>query len=93
MLLTPLMRIGTTQKSSAMQHSRRSCPAVSVSEPFEDGLALLRAAERRGMEEWGMVSKRRDAPYRSGECRDWRKVKKATWLGANRKRWLKGAKL
>jgi ATP-dependent DNA ligase len=22
------------------------------------------------------MSKRRDAPYRSGECRDWRKVKR-----------------
>src|SRR5262245_57988036 len=43
------------------------CPAVSLSEPFEDGLALLRVAEERGLE--GVVSKRRDAPYRSGEFR------------------------
>jgi bifunctional non-homologous end joining protein LigD len=49
------------------------CRAVSLSEPFDDGLALLRVAEQRGLE--GIVSKRRDAPYRSGECRDWRKVK------------------
>jgi hypothetical protein len=34
-----------------------------------------------------LVSKRRDAPYRSGEYRDWRKVKTAAWLEANRDRW------
>ena len=61
---------------------RFSCPAVSLSEPFEDGLALLRMAEERGLE--GIVSKRRDAPYRSGECRDWRKIKTAAWRDANR---------
>jgi ATP-dependent DNA ligase len=46
---------------------RFGCP-VTLSEPFEDGLALLRVAEERGLE--GIVSKRRDAPYRSGECLD-----------------------
>ena len=50
----------------------------------DDGL-LLREAERRGLE--GIVSKRRDAPYRSGECRDWRKVKTLAWREANRQRW------
>jgi ATP-dependent DNA ligase len=39
-------------------------------------------AEQRGLE--GVVSKRRDAPYRSGECRDWRKIKTAAWRVANR---------
>ena len=52
---------------------RFGCPAVSLSEPFDDGLALLGVAEERGLE--GVVSKRRDAPCRSGKCRDWRKVK------------------
>ena len=47
---------------------RFGCPAVSLSESFEDGLALLRVADKRGLE--GVVSKRRDAPYRSGECND-----------------------
>ena len=64
---------------------RFGCPAVSLSEPFDDGLALLRVAEQRGLE--GVVSKRRDAPYCSGECRDWRKVKTMSWRKANRKRW------
>jgi len=64
---------------------RFGCPAVSLSESFEDGLALLHVAEERGLE--GVVSKRRDAPYRSGNCRDWRKVKTATWREATRERW------
>jgi len=34
-----------------------------------------------------VVSKRRDAPYRSGECRDWVKVKTTAWRKANRERW------
>jgi bifunctional non-homologous end joining protein LigD len=64
---------------------RFGCPAVSLSESFKDGLALLRVAEQRGIE--GVVSKRRDTPYRSGECRDWRKVKTQAWREANRERW------
>ena len=38
---------------------RFGCPAIALSEPFQDGLALLRAAEKRALE--GVVSKRRDA--------------------------------
>jgi len=64
---------------------RFACPAVSLSEPFEDGISLLRVAEQRGLE--GVISKRRDAPYRSGECADWRKVETAAWQEANRERW------
>ena len=64
---------------------RFACPAVSLSEAFEDGQALLRVAEQCGLE--GIISKRRDAPYRSGECRDWRKVKTTAWREANRERW------
>jgi len=33
------------------------------------------------------MSKRRDAPYRSGEYRDWHKVKTQAWREANRERW------
>jgi len=64
---------------------RFACPAVSLSEPFENGLALSRVAEERGLE--GLVSKRSYAPYRSGECLDWRKVKTADWREADRERW------
>jgi ATP-dependent DNA ligase len=55
------------------------------SEAFDDGEALLRVAEKHGHE--GVMSKRRDAPYRSGACRGWRKVKTMAWRGANRERW------
>jgi ATP-dependent DNA ligase len=51
--------------------------------PLRDG-SRIRVKER-GLE--GVVSKRRDAPYRSGECRDWRKVKTMAWREANRERW------
>jgi bifunctional non-homologous end joining protein LigD len=64
---------------------RFGCSAVSASETFADGIALLRVAEQRGFE--GVVSKRRDAPYRSDDCRDWRKVKTAAWREANKERW------
>jgi len=63
---------------------RFGCPTVSLSEPFDDGLALLRAAEEHRLE--GVVSKRRDTPNRTGECRDWRKVKTSAWCEANRER-------
>jgi bifunctional non-homologous end joining protein LigD len=55
------------------------------SEVFDDGEALLRVAEKHGLE--GVVSKRRDAAYRSGACRGWRKVKTNAWREANRERW------
>jgi ATP-dependent DNA ligase len=54
-------------------------------EAFDDGPKLLATAERMRLE--GIVSKRRTALYRSGECRDWRKIKTATWREANRERW------
>jgi len=63
---------------------RCGCPAISQFETFEDGLALLRVAEERGLE--GVVSKHRDAAYRSGECREWRKVKTQAWREQNRER-------
>ena len=56
-----------------------------TSQAFSDGQALLQVAEKHGLE--GVVSKRRDAPYRSGESRDWRKIKTAAWREANRDRW------
>jgi ATP-dependent DNA ligase len=42
-------------------------------------------AERHRLE--GVVSKRQDAPYRSGQCRGWRKIKTDAWREANRERW------
>jgi len=60
-------------------------PCLFLVEAFDDGQELLEAAERHGLE--GVVSKCRSAPYRSGECRDWRKVKTLAWREANRERW------
>jgi bifunctional non-homologous end joining protein LigD len=64
---------------------RAKVPCLHLVEAFDDGQALLEAAERHRLE--GVVSKRRDAPYRSGESRDWRKIKTAAWREANRERW------
>ena len=61
---------------------RADIPCLHLVQSFDDGVKLLAAAERHGLE--GIVSKRRDAPYRSGECRDWVKVKTAVWRAANR---------
>jgi bifunctional non-homologous end joining protein LigD len=65
--------------------SRFGCPAVLRSESFNDGQALLRVAEKHGLE--GVVSKRRDAPYRSGSCRGWLKIKTDVWREHNKERW------
>jgi hypothetical protein len=49
------------------REARFACPTVLASEAFADDQALLQLAEKHGLE--GVVSKRRDAPYRSGACR------------------------
>jgi bifunctional non-homologous end joining protein LigD len=64
---------------------RTEISCLHLVETFDDGEALLRAAERHALE--GIVSKRRDAPYRSGDCRDWVKLKTAAWREVNRERW------
>ena len=58
---------------------------LHYSESFDDGLELLKAADRLGLE--GVVSKRRDAPYRSGRQCGWVRVKCETWREANKERW------
>jgi bifunctional non-homologous end joining protein LigD len=58
---------------------------LRLSDGFDDGVELLAAAERMGLE--GVVSKRRDAPYRSGTMSSWVKVKTQAWREANRDRW------
>ena len=65
--------------------SRSEIPCLHLVEAFDDGAKLLEAAERMQLE--GIVSKRRAAPYRSGESNDWRKVKTVAWREANRERW------
>jgi bifunctional non-homologous end joining protein LigD len=46
---------------------------LRLSDGFDDGVELLAAAERMGLE--GVVSKRRDAAYRSGPRCGWIKTK------------------
>jgi bifunctional non-homologous end joining protein LigD len=65
--------------------SRSEIPCLHLVQTFDDGAKLLEAAEQHGLE--GIVSKRRGAAYRSGECRDWVKVKTSAWREANRERW------
>jgi bifunctional non-homologous end joining protein LigD len=64
---------------------RAKVPCLHLVDAFDDGQKLLEAAEKHGLE--GVVSKRRSAPYRSGECRDWVKVKTVSWREANWERW------
>jgi bifunctional non-homologous end joining protein LigD len=58
---------------------------LRLSDGFDDGVELLAAAERMGLE--GVVSKRRDAAYRSGPRCGWIKTKTKAWRGANREHW------
>jgi bifunctional non-homologous end joining protein LigD len=58
---------------------------LRLSDGFDDGVELLAAAERMGLE--GVVSKRRDASYRSGPKCGWVKVKTQAWREANGERW------
>ena len=54
---------------------RRAKPGLQLSEHLDGGggQAAFRLAGDWGLE--GIVSKRRDAPYRSGRCDSWIKVK------------------
>ena len=54
---------------------------ICYSEYFADPTLLLKACSRMKLE--GIVSKRADAPYRSGPSKDWVKVKCAHWREAN----------
>jgi bifunctional non-homologous end joining protein LigD len=58
---------------------------LRLSETFRDGERLLEVADEMGLE--GIVSKRRDAPYRSGTHSGWVKVKCVAWREAN---WERG---
>jgi bifunctional non-homologous end joining protein LigD len=65
--------------------SRPHDGTLRFSENFADPARLLAAAEDLGLE--GVVSKRLDAPYRSGKRPEWVKVKTESWRIANRERW------
>ena len=58
---------------------------LRYSEEFDDPVKLLAVAEKMGLE--GVVSKRKDRPYKSGKLCDWVKVKTPSWREANAGRW------
>ena len=62
---------------------RSSTNTIMFSEAFTDAEKLLAECERHGIE--GIVSKLKDAPYRSVWC-DWIKVKTRAWREANKYR-------
>ena len=55
--------------------TRADLPNLIQVAHFDDGAALLAAAEMHGLE--GVVSKKRDTPYRSGRRPEWVKVSRA----------------
>jgi bifunctional non-homologous end joining protein LigD len=76
------------QRRRQLERHLASLPGDGVlrySESFGDPVRLLAAAHQLGLE--GIVSKRIDAPYRSGRRPDWLKVKTESWRIANRERW------
>ena len=59
-------------------------PHLRYVEHFEDGEALLEAGARLGL--GGIVSKKRDAPYRSGSSHAWITIKTRAWRDAKQER-------
>jgi bifunctional non-homologous end joining protein LigD len=57
---------------------------LRYSEEFDNPHKLLAVAAKMGLE--GVVSKRKDRPYRSGKLTDWVKVKTPVWREANKNR-------
>jgi bifunctional non-homologous end joining protein LigD len=82
--LTPLPLIERRELLERLL-SRARVDCLYLVDSFTNGQKLFEAAELHGLE--GVVSKRKTAPYRSGECDDWLKVKTTAWREANRERW------
>lgn len=59
-------------------------PNIFLVAQMEDGAELMGWCERTGME--GVVSKRVESPYASGNSRYWLKTKRAGWRVENRER-------
>lgn len=80
--LRPWPLITRKQKLSTLLR-RHDHPSLRYSEPFKNGEQLLAECRRRALE--GIVSKKKQAPYKSGKC-DWIKVKCAQWKEENKNR-------
>jgi len=76
-----LRRFPIARRKEALKKLVTGSEVIQEAETFNDPIALLRAAEEHGLE--GVVSKRKDLPYRSGRCSHWQKVKIAAWRAAN----------
>jgi bifunctional non-homologous end joining protein LigD len=81
-----LREVPLTERKYALEKLiyKASDHTLRLSETFDDGVKLLASCEPMGLE--GVVSKRKDFPYRSGTA-DWVKVKCPTWREANKGRW------
>lgn len=82
--ITPML---LTQRKDILNDivSQADDERLQLSGEFAGPARLLAAGEQLKLE--GIVSKRRDSPYRSGRTRDWLKIKTASWRAANRDRW------
>ena len=80
--LRPLPLIARKQKLELLLH-RHDHPYVRYSEAFKNAEQLLAECRVRGLE--GIVSKKKQAPYKSGKC-DWIKVKCAQCKEDNKDR-------
>ncbi len=78
--LRPMSLIAMKQKLALILRRHKDA-YLRHSEPFKSGEQLLAECRQRGLE--GIVSKRKDAPYKSGKC-DWIKVKCAEWREENK---------
>lgn len=78
--LRPLKLSARRQKLNKLM-ARVDMPMFQRSEIFLDPHALFKTCTDRRME--GIVSKRVDRPYQSGESRDWIKVKCPEWKERN----------
>jgi bifunctional non-homologous end joining protein LigD len=80
-----LRELPLAQRKARLEKLITAANWLHYSESFDDGLKLLKSADRMRLE--SIVSKRRDAPYRPGKQCDWVKVKCQTWRVANKERW------
>jgi bifunctional non-homologous end joining protein LigD len=70
----PLVELPLEERRARLEELVRPGPVVMLSEAFDDGASLLRAATDQGLE--GIVAKRRGSTYAQGKRnRDWQKVK------------------
>ena len=79
----PMIAMTWTQRRAALADYVAAIGSQHLwfSAHYDDGAALIAAANRSGAE--GVVSKRRNAPYRAHQTGDWMRVKTATWGAAN----------